>query len=189
MYQVSNRIESQEHFSQLYSVYFMKMLRFSQAYVGSEEEAKNIIQDTFLYLWEHIDILDTINNKDAFLFTLVKNRCLNFIKHRLYVDSRKQSLQETEEEELQMSLYALQEFDENLCSVEDIEQLLQQAVDALPERCRQIFMLSRMEGLKYKEIASRLDVSVNTVENQISIALKKMRIELKDYLPLLFFLG
>lgn len=187
MYQVLNRLENQERFSQLYSVYFMKMLRFSQAYVGTEEDAKNIVQDVFLYLWEHIDLLDTVNNTDAFLFTLIKNRCLNFIKHRLYIESRKRTLEEAEEEELQMNLYALQQFDENLSSVEDMERLLQQVMDSLPARCRQIFMLSRMDGLKYKEIAAQLNLSVNTVENQMSIALKKIRIELKDYLPLLLF--
>ncbi|KAB7430036.1 sigma-70 family RNA polymerase sigma factor, partial [Bifidobacterium longum] len=58
----------------------------------------------------------------------------------------------------------------------------------LPERCREIFLLSRIEGLKYKEIAERLDISVNTVENQISIALRKLRSELKEYLPLLVFI-
>ena len=187
MYQVLNNLGNQERFSQLYSMYFMKMLRFSQAYVGTEEDAKNIVQDVFLYLWEHIELLDTVNNTDAFLFTLIKNRCLNFIKHRLYVDSHKQSLQEVEEEEMQMNLYALEQFDENLCSVEDMERQLQKVIDALPERCRQIFMLSRMDGLKYKEIAARLEISVNTVENQISIALKKIRLELKEYLPMLLF--
>lgn len=187
MFQVLNNLDNQERFSQLYSMYFMKMLRFSQAYVGTEEDAKNIVQDVFLYLWEHIEVLDTVNNTDAFLFTLIKNRCLNFIKHRLYVDSHKRSLQEVEEEEMQMNLYALEQFDENLCSVEDMERQLQKVIDALPERCRQIFMLSRMDGLRYKEIAARLEISVNTVENQISIALKKIRLELKEYLPLLLF--
>lgn len=187
MYQVLNGLETQERFSQLYSVYFMKMLRFSQAYVGTEEDAKNIVQDVFLYLWEHIEVLDTVNNTDAFLFTLIKNRCLNFIKHKLYIDSHRKTLQEAEEEEMQMNLYALEQFDENLCSVEDMEHLLQQTIDSLPERCRRIFMLSRMDGLKYKEIAARLEISVNTVENQMSIALKKIRLELKEYLPLLLF--
>ena len=58
----------------------------------------------------------------------------------------------------------------------------------LPERCREIFLKSRIEGMKYREIADELDISMNTVENQMSIALRKLRIELKDYLPLLLFL-
>lgn len=180
--------KTQKSFSDLYAVYFTKMLRFSTAYVGREEDAENIVQDIFLYLWEHADLLETVGNRDAFLFTLVKNRCLNFLKHRLYVETCKQSLEQARTWELQMNLYSLQQFDESSLSLEEMEVLLHKAIDALPERCRQIFVLSRMEGLKYKEIAERLDISVNTVENQISIALKKLKGELKEYLPLLIFL-
>lgn len=180
--------EAQQDFSDIYAVYFTKMLRFSRAYVGREEDAENIVQDLFVYLWEHVDILDTVGNRDAFLFTLVKNRCLNFLKHQLYVDARKHSLQEVEEWELRMNLYSLQQFDESVLSIEEVEGLLKEAIDHLPERCREIFRLSRIEGLKYKEIAERLHISVNTVENQVSIALRKLKVELKEYLPILLFL-
>lgn len=180
--------ENQKRFSDMYAVYFTKMLRFSKAYVLREEDAENIVQDIFLYLWEHTDVLEKVDNRDAFLFTLVKNRCLNFLKHQFYVQTRKQSLEKTETFELQMNLYALQQFDESALSLEEVETLLCKAIGTLPERCRKIFILSRMEGLKYKEIAERLDISVNTVENQVSIALKKLKVELKDYLPLLMYL-
>lgn len=66
--------------------------------------------------------------------------------------------------------------------------MIANAIDKLPERCREIFLKSRIEGMKYREIADELDISMNTVENQMSIALRKLRIELKDYLPLLLFL-
>lgn len=91
-------------------------------------------------------------------------------------------------EELNVKLFALESFDHNFSSEEDIETLLRNAIDKLPERCRLIFIKSRIEGKKYKEIAEELNLSVNTVEGQISIALKKLREELKDYLPLLLFL-
>lgn len=184
----SDTQKTEATFSHIYSIYFMKMTRFCMAYVGVEEDAKNIVQDVFLYLWEHPDTYETVNNLDAFLFVLIKNRCLNFIKHRLYERSLKQALPETEDQELKMNLYSLQCFDESCLTLADVESLLDNAIDRLPERCREIFKLSRMEGLKYKEIAERLNVSVNTVENQMSIALKKLRIELKDYLPLFLFI-
>lgn len=180
MYQELNRIENHTRFSQLYFLYYMKLLRFSQTYVESEEEAKNIVQDVFLYLWEHFGVLGEVHNVEAFLVTMTKNRCLNFLKHRLFVDSRKQSLQENEES--QMRLYALQQFDENLSFPESMEEQLKQALEELPERCREVFCMSRLDGLKHKEIAGRLNISVNTVENQIAIALKKIRARL---LPLL----
>ena len=183
-----NSLETQRCFSQIYSTYFTKMIRFSQAYVIAEEDAENIVQDIFLYLWEHPEVFKTIDNMDAFLFTLVKNRCLNFLKHSLYVNEKKSSIQTVEELEMQMNLYSLQQFDESFLTISDVENLINEVIDKLPERCKEIFILSRMEGLKYKEIAEQLNISVNTVENQMSIALRKLKIELKDYLPLLLFI-
>ena len=183
-----NSLETQRCFSQIYSTYFTKMIRFSQAYVIAEEDAENIVQDIFLYLWEHPEVFKTIDNMDAFLFTLVKNRCLNFLKHSLYVNEKKSSIQTVEELEMQMNLYSLQQFDESFLTISDVVNLINEVIDKLPERCKEIFILSRMEGLKYKEIAERLNISVNTVENQMSIALRKLKIELKDYLPLLLFI-
>lgn len=179
---------TQKSFSQIYSIYFTKMIRFSQAYVIAEEDAENIVQDIFLYLWEHPDVFKTIYNMDAFLFTMLRNRCLTFLKHTLYVNKRKQPLQTVEEQELEMNLYSLQQFDESFFTLEEAETLINDVIGKLPERCRKIFILSRIEGLKYKEIAEKLNISVNTVENQISIALRKLKIELKDYLPLLLFI-
>lgn len=181
-------LETQKSFSFIYSTYFAKMTRFAQAYVISGEDAENIIQDIFLYLWEHPDIFKTIDHMDAFLFTLVKNRCLNFLKHSLYINEKKRTLPTAEEQEMQINLYSLQQFDESFLTISDVENLITEVINKLPERCKEIFILSRMEGLKYKEIAEQLNISVNTVENQMSIALRKLKIELKDYLPLLIFL-
>ena len=75
-----------------------------------------------------------------------------------------------------------------LTSEEDIERVLMEAINKLPERCREIFLKSRIEGKKNREIAEELNISASTVENQMTIALKKLRLELKDYLPLLLFL-
>ena len=172
----------------MYLTYYSKLVRFAREFVILEEDAENIVQDTFLYLWEHLDLLKDIEHLDAFLFTLIKNRCLNFLKHQSYIQAKTCSLKADEELEYQLNLYALEQFDEAVSSIPEVENLLSQTMQKLPERCREIFLLSRIEGLKYKEIAERLNISVNTVENQISIALRKLRSELKDYLPLLVFI-
>ena len=79
-------------------------------------------------------------------------------------------------------------FDYSYQSEEELQEIIRRALDTLPERCREIFIKSRIEGLKYKEISDELGISVNTVENQMVTALKKLRVALKDYLPLLLFL-
>ena len=102
--------------------------------------------------------------------------------------SRHYSFSPVERQELEFKLYSLQKFDENSFSFFEMERILQQAIESLPERCREIFKLSRMEGLQNKEIAARLGISVNTVEGQMSIALRKLRVALKDYLPFFIFM-
>lgn len=173
-------------FSGIYTMYFPRLLRFSRFYVLSEGEAENIVQDIFAYIWSHMEVLDGIRNMDAFLLTMVKNRCVDFLRGQLS-DERKEKLQNFVGQEFEFKLYSLQQVDETLLSADQAEKLLYAAIDKLPERCREIFLLSRMEGLKNREIAERLQVSVSTVENQMTIAIRKLKIELKDYLPILLF--
>lgn len=172
------------NFDRIYTIYFQKLVRFSKTYLPFQEDAENIVQDIFLKLWENYDQICFSGNFNAYLFTIVKNRCIDFLRKEYQTDSRNCSLSEVEREEVQLKLYSLQQFDENNLSLAEIENIIHQAVDSLPPRCREIFWLSRMEGLKHKEIAERLDVSINTVEGQMTIALRKLKIALKDYLPL-----
>ncbi|MDD4592438.1 MAG: sigma-70 family RNA polymerase sigma factor, partial [Parabacteroides sp.] len=79
-------------------------------------------------------------------------------------------------------------FDEGFFSDDNIEEVINKAVDSLPEKCREIFIKSKIEGKKQKEIAQELDLSINTIETQMEIAYKKLKIELKDFLPLFIFI-
>lgn len=165
-------------FSKIYRIYFPKLVRFSREYVVSTEDAENIVQDIFLYLWEHRDMLES----------LTKNRCIDFYRHKVRTESKKESLDALSERELKLKMEALQQFDENMFTVDDIDALLNKAIAHLPEKCRQVFILSRMEGMKHEEIATQLNISVNTVQNHIVVALRKLKVELKDYLPLFIFI-
>ena len=180
--------DKKSDFSRVYSIYFPKLVRFAREFVLSTEDAENIIQDIFIYLWEHQEILGSLSNLNAFLFVLVKNRCIDFIRQKKLVERKREEFEMVMDKELQLKMYALQQFDENALSADDIEVILINAINSLPEKCREVFILSRMEGLKYREIAERLNISTKTVENQIITALKKLRVELKDYLPLFIFI-
>jgi RNA polymerase sigma-70 factor (ECF subfamily) len=180
--------DKKSDFSRVYSIYFPKLVRFAREFVLSTEDAENIIQDIFIYLWEHQEILGSLSNLNAFLFVLVKNRCIDFIRQKKLVERKREEFEMVMDKELQLKMYALQQFDENALSADDIEVILNNAINSLPEKCREVFILSRMEGLKYREIAERLNISTKTVENQIITALRKLRVELKDYLPLFIFI-
>lgn len=175
-------------FSRVYSIYFPKLVRFAREFVLSTEDAENVIQDIFIYLWEHQELLDTLTNLNAFLFTLVKNKCIDQLRHRKLLERKREEFKTVFDKEIQLKLYALQQFDENALSNEDIEIILDNAINSLPEKCREVFVLSRMEGLKNREIAERLNISAKTVENQMTTAIRKLRVELKDYLPLFIFI-
>lgn len=175
-------------FSKIYQVYFPKLVRFAREYVVLTEDAENIIQDIFLYLWEHPDMLSSVTNLNAFLFTLTKNKCIDFYRHKVLIDTKKESLDTLLEREQKLKMEALLQFDDTIFTEKEIEELLTKAIEHLPEKCRQVFILSRMEGLKYEEIATQLDISVHTVQNHVITAIRKLKVELKDYLPLLIFI-
>lgn len=177
----------QDYFSKVYRIYFPKLVRFSQAYVLSEHEAENIVQNVFLYLLENRELLESLNNVNAFLFTLVKNKCIDSLRRQLK-EGTQQSLSDIQEKELELKLYSLQKFDENKLSREEIDHIITTAIDSLPSRCKEIFIMSRLEGLPHKKIAEQLNISTNTIEGQIAIALRKLRTELKDFIPLFIFI-
>ena len=183
-----NVVSGDKNFSGIYLVYFPKMVRFAQEYVISEEDAKNIVQDLFLYLWEHREMLESISNLNAFLYTLIKNRCIDFYRLSSRKGLKRESLSDIQERELHLKIDALQQFDTNIFSENEIEELLEKAIEKLPEKCRQVFIMSRIDGMKHDEIARKLEISVNTVQNHVSSAIRKLKVELKDYLPLFIFI-
>lgn len=174
-------------FEGIYMKYYPKLVRFCQEYVLSAADAENIVQDCFVYLWEQKDKISSINNLNAFLFRLVKNKCIDFLRHKIMAEHKKENLQNTFIQEYTFKLQSIESFDSSVPDHE-IEQLIEKAINNLPDRCRDIFILKKIEGLKYEEIAQQMSLSPNTVRNQVAIALKKMKAELKEYLPLLIFL-
>ena len=152
-------------FSEMYLTYYSKLVRFAREFVILEEDAENITQDVFTDLWERRDSMDHVENMNAYLFRLVKNRCLDHLKHKIFEQKYVEVMQTSFEIELNLKLQSLDRFDGSDMSVgNDTEILVRAAINSLPKRCRDIFLLSRMEGLKYKEISERLGISVNTVE-------------------------
>lgn len=175
-------------FEDIYLSYFSKMKYFAKEYVVLDEDAENIVQDVFVELWENREMLNMHINLIAYLFTTIKNKCLNHLRHKIVVQETASKIQEEYLISLRMNLDSLEAFDDHLFSDQDIEKIISRALDTLSEKCRTIFIMSKLEGKKQKEIAQELNISINTVETQMGIAYKKLRAELKDYLPILLFL-
>lgn len=176
-------ILSRQEFDEIYRVYYIKMTAFARQYISVEEDIENIVQDIFVELWDKNEEICINYSITTFLFTLVKNRCLNFLRHQLVEEEYGNYIRE----EVKFKLYSLESLDYNYPDEDHLQRRIDKAIQQLPERCREIFVMSKLQGKKYKEIASELGISVNTVENQIVTALRKLRYELKDCLILLLF--
>jgi len=163
--------------AQIYTSYYSKLVRFALGIVDYIEDAENITQDVFTTLIEKKDILCQIENINAYIYRSIRNKCFDHIKNQLVHRNYESVIQLSYEEELRMLHQTSNDFDVNY--EEKIEKQVVEAINTLPNRCKEIFLLSRYEGLKYKEISDRLGLSVNTVDVQIGIALKKLRQKLK----------
>lgn len=170
-------------FDELFKQYSRPLFYYAAKFVD-DEVAKDIVQDIFVKLWTNQTIV--VNQSiNALIFTMVRNSCLQYLEKQKvrnrHAESVKQLLQERE-------LHYFMDEKSSLIE-QELEDKLNEVIHQLPERCRQIFVLSRFENKKNREIAEELDISVKAVEKQISKALSTIRTEMKDYLPLLLFLS
>ena len=169
-----------ECFEKLYVSWFSRMKGFAQEYVVSEEDAENIVQDVFTELWERKELLTYAEmNWVALLFTSIKNKCIDLLRHRIVVQEAVNRMQEEYQITLRMKLDSLEIFDQSILSEQDIEQLISDAIDSLPENYRKICYMN-LENLNNQEIADRLHVSLNTVKYHKKNIYRILRDKLKD---------
>ncbi|HIW66223.1 MAG TPA: RNA polymerase sigma-70 factor [Candidatus Alistipes intestinipullorum] len=178
---------NQNDFSHIYVTYYSRMHRFAQEYVLSTEDAENIVQDVFLDLWNNRQRIHSSTKLFAYLYVAIKNRCIDFLRHRDLSSRAEEHISQEYRQALRLNYEALTVL-EDPPSPEELERLLSDALNTLPERCRQIFILSKIEGRKQYDIARMLHISVNTVESQMAIAYRKLRILLNDLSPLILLM-
>ncbi len=163
-------------FEKLFRDLFMPLCGFALRYVPEADEAKGIVHDVFVHLWERFDQLPADTNHRSYLYTAVRNRCLNFLRDRKKMVTLDVVAEQPSAPE------------ESALETEQLAQEIDWAIRQLPDRCREVFELNRFEGLKYVQIAEKLGISVKTVETQMTKALAHLRTHLARYLSLLFFL-
>lgn len=162
-----------EAFESLFDAFYEELVSYSHRLTQQLVISEEIVQDVFVSLWERRRQIKITSSVASYLYRAVKNRTINYLKNQLPKDQATTDLEVASELEDQS---VKEEKDSNL------ETALNKAIAELPEKCRVIFLLSRNEGLTHKEIAEELSLSPKTVENQIGIAIKKLRTALKPYL-------
>jgi RNA polymerase sigma-70 factor, ECF subfamily len=166
-------------FEALFKSHFAQLCNFASGYVSDMDAARDICQNVFILLWKNREQINTDQNVRSYLFTSVKNRCLNYIRDQKKYRSR---VLDVDIQDIDIS------FEEIELATDDLEIKIQKSLDALPEKCRQVFIMSRFEEKKYQEIAAALDISIKTVEAHMSRALRSLREDLKDHLYVLLLL-
>lgn len=162
-------------FDFIFNYYYSGLCAYSLRYISEKETVEDIVQDFFVSLWLKNSQIIITGSIKSYLFTSVKNRCFDYLKH-YKVEERfsKNILQSVDDsEENNFDLYVETELREAISA----------GLEKLQPRCREIFEMSRFKGMKNQEIAEQLNISKRTVELQISLALKTLRLELKDFLP------
>jgi RNA polymerase sigma-70 factor (ECF subfamily) len=163
-------------FKFIFDQYYRPLTVFTLKYVPDVEEAKEIVQDFFVRLWSRHAELNIRFSLKMYLYQSVKNAALNYIETNKTAQRRLG--------EYSAPLTSTDNALEHMMAAEQ-EEMLMRAIDTLPQKCREIFVLSRMQRLSNKAIATQLDISLKTVEAQISIALKRLA---EWLITLLFFI-
>jgi RNA polymerase sigma-70 factor (ECF subfamily) len=168
-------------FEEIYNEFFGVHYHLCLQYLHDAKAAEEIVQDTFLKLWEIKETLNEQINIRSFLYTITKNNCLNYLRNQKI---SMKHIENTKYLEMQFNYEALEKLG-NYIQFEELRNKIEEALASLPEEVGETFRLSRFEELSYKEIAEKQNISIKTVEARISKALRILRIELKDFLPLI----
>ena len=175
-------IDGKDGFKYIFQQFYQPLYHLSSHYLEDPDDAKEAVQEAFVKLWGIRQNLDKDSNIRNFLFTLVKNNCLNLLK-------RKQLLLKHHEKikwmEMHYQYESLSRMGDDYLEFNELKDKIDLAIRNLPEHCRLVFEMSRFEQLKNREIAEKLGVTQKTVEAHLSRALKILRNDLKEYLPIL----
>lgn len=175
-------IEGDENaFKYFFDTYYDNLCNFVNSYLRDETLAEDVVQNIFIYLWENRNSLPVNCSIKSYLYTASKNKSLNHLR-----DEKNKN--RIVGELLTQSEFNSGEKADQFLEFEELRTVISSAIDVLPANCKTIYKLSRDEGLTNKEIAERLGISVKTVENQMTIAIRKIKDFLQPYHYQLFTL-
>ena len=164
-------------FNTLFKSVYLQLYIHCRKFIPDPEDAKDILQNVFLRFWEKRENIDIHTSLNAYLYRAIQNECLNYLRSTGTIE-----VPQCETTNVLFREEAEDNDPHSTLSVLEIEQIMENTIEELPDQCKSIFKLSRINGLKNQEIADKLDISVRTVETQIYRALKILKSRLKDYL-------
>lgn len=170
-------IRDEAAFEEMFRGYHQQLCRYAFTIVKDADQAQEMVQDVFLRIWERRGTIEITTSVKAYLYRSVHNACLNL---------NQQKKKEVRMDEVSLKVIHPSANAEERVQDGELNRAIASGLDKLPAECRKVFEMSRFGEMKYREIADALGISVKTVENQMGKALRIMREQLSDYLPVLF---
>lgn len=167
-------------FETLFRQYFYSLVSYANHFIADTDTSKDIVHNVFINLWENRDHIHLETSLKSWLFTSVRNRSLNYLR------DHKKFVRIDAEPDAGSTPYS--DSGDQLVISAELDGRIKAAIDKLPDACRKIFIMVRFDGLKYREAAEKLGISIKTVETQMSRAFKILREELKDIILVLIFM-
>lgn len=178
-----------DSFNQLYKEYQLHFVQFANSYIKDSDAAEDITVEAFIYYWENRHSLEQESNIPAYILTVIKHKCLNYLRHLHIREEHAENIREYYQWELDSRISTLEVCEPYELFATEIQEIVSKTLDSLPEQTRKVFNMSRYENKMYNEIAEQLNMTTKGVEYHIGKALQALRTNLKDYFPLflLFF--
>lgn len=162
-------------FKNLFNAYVDSLLRFAVSILKCKELAEETVSDVFFKIWLHREKINRIDNFKAYLFTTTRNVALNYLDKEKRERARRL-------EDIHVPVFIDEICPESELITKELREAIGIAIDHLPERCKLIYSLAKIDRLKYKEIAQILNISVKTIDHQLTIAIKKIGEEIQQHL-------
>lgn len=172
--------DNEDDFRLLFEHYYAALCLYARRYIEDRDTREDIVQDVFLHIWSKRKSISTNSSAINYLITCVKNASLNHLRRQsLFLKYQNKTIEKT-------PVYSRGE--DELYTLKELEEILAEALLKLPTEYRMAFEMSKIKSMKTEDIAVIMNISTRTVERYKSKAIEILKIELKDFLPLLFFL-
>ncbi|SNY99373.1 RNA polymerase sigma-70 factor [Flagellimonas pacifica] len=168
-----------EAYRLLYDLYYPKLLQIAIGYIPKNEDAEELVQDVFLKVWKKRYTININSNMDGYLYRMMRNACLDFLRSKKHTLNAGGNIAQLE---AALNLQALSNDAASAILVKELEQQIMEAIELLPDKCKAVFLKSKIEGLKNREISEELQISHKTVEGHITKAIKHLQLHLKEFL-------
>lgn len=181
-----NSFSNIQHFNNLFNEHYEGYVCFAISYVKDRSIAEDFVSEAFTVFWENRANLLPDTKPQAYLLTIVKNKCLNHLQHMQVRQRAEKNMTDHADWLLNTRINTLKACDPEFIYSEEVRQIIDTTLNKLPQKTRQIFEMNRNQGLSYKDIACRLGVTQKAIEFHISKTLRKLRTSLKEFIYLFF---